>query len=330
MKTAVIILNWNGFELLAECVESLLNAQGDFFIVVADNNSSDGSAEKFNEWLSQRGRKCHFVQEGSVAAAILDAGDILFYSLKDNYGFAKGNNLAIRLAMQSSPERILLLNNDTEVEPDFLLKLEEFQKTYPQYRVLTPLIYFGYDKTKIWNAGGKLSLGFRKYHYAGQTSNDIKEKVFKPITFVTGCALYVSPQQLDEEQILLTERFFFGEEDFEFSMSMNAKGVKMACVLDSVIYHKVGASGSRMYGPGKLYLHYLNRFIDIRLHKSRLFYELWALVNMPLCVRHFYKATKSFKDSVRLFRSLRADARRKEGVSHEDFDALVIHKTYFK
>jgi GT2 family glycosyltransferase len=172
-------------------------------------------------------------------------------------------------------------------------------------------------------------MGFRKYYYAGQTDADVKEKEYIHIGFVTGCALFFPPELLDGEGRLLTERFFFGEEDFEFSMRMDAQGIKMACLLDSVIYHKVGASSSRMSGLGKIYLHYLNRFIDIRLHKSSLFYMLWALVNIPFCFRYFYKASRSVSASVKLLRRLLADAGKKQGVSRDDFEALVINNSYF-
>lgn len=330
MKTSVIVLNWNGFDVLKECVASLMRASGDFFVVVADNASSDGSVEKICSWCAKKGIPCSVVNEGEESGAVAGGKDVLVYSMKENYGFAKGNNKAVALAMQSKPERILLLNNDTEVEPDFLERLEEFQHSAPAYQVLTPLIFFAGERNRIWNAGGRLKLGFRKYFYANQARGDIKERLFKPITFVTGCALYVPVSLLYDGGKVLTERFFFGEEDFEFSMRMNRQGVKMACVLDSVIYHKVGASGSRMHAPGKVYLHYLNRFIDIRLHKSWPFYVAWAIVNIPFCLRHFHKATHSLGQSLKLVRHLLADASRKQGVSHDDFDALVINKTYFK
>ncbi|MBR5890788.1 MAG: hypothetical protein IKZ18_02020, partial [Bacteroidaceae bacterium] len=204
-----------------------------------------------------------------------------------------------------------------------------FSQRHPEYRVLTPKIHYFFDKTKIWNCGGKLSMGFRKYYYAGQTDAAVKEKEYIPIGFVTGCALFFTPELLDGEGRLLTERFFFGEEDFEFSMRMDAQGIKMACLLDSVIYHKVGASSSRMSGLGKIYLHYLNRFIDIRLHKSALFYMLWALVNIPFCFRYFYRASRSVAASLKIVRRLLADAGKKQGVSRADFEALVINNSYF-
>ena len=147
--------------------------------------------------------------------------------------------------------------------------------------------------------------------------------------FVTGCALFFYPELLDEQGHLLTERFFFGEEDFEFSMRMKEKKVPMACILDSVIYHKVGASGCKMNHLGKVYLHYLNRFIDIRLHKSAFFYLCWAMVNMPFCLHHFYKSSHSLVDAFGLIFRLFVDVNKKDGVTYEDFKALVIDNNYF-
>lgn len=319
MRTAIIVLNWNGRKLLMECLDSLLKAAGDFFVIIADNASSDDSAAEVKKWLCNNNVKGRFVAENEEKDIVAQGRDVLFYSLKENYGFAKGNNIAIKLAMQSAPERILLLNNDTEVEPDFLVKLEDFQRSHPKFKVLTPLIHFGYDKSRIWNAGGKLKLGFRKYYYANQTREAVKESLFKPITFVTGCALYVSPEQLDADCKLLTERFFFGEEDFEFSIRMNKQRVNMACVMNSVIYHKVGSSINKSFTPGKFYIHYLNRFIDIRLNYGKLFYKVWAAVYKPYLKRIFKRHNcpswyeKSFIDRIY------SDAMSKDCVTAQDF-----------
>lgn len=310
--TAIIILNWNNADDTIHCLCSLSKAEGAFRVYVVDNGSTDGSLQRINEWVDSNSDV-----------------DVCVVPLEMNYGFAKGNNKGIAFARQHNPDYFLLLNNDTEVKPDFLTRIFDFKQRHPEYSVLTPKIYFFADKTKIWNCGGRLSMGFRKYYYAGERDDAIKENEYIPISFVTGCALFFPAELLDGEGNLLTERFFFGEEDFEFSMRMNRQGVKMACVLDSVIYHKVSASGSRMSGVGKVYLHNMNRFIDIRLHKSALFYAIWLLVNIPLCLRHFYKATRSLPASFRLVRSLLVDAGRKEGVSQADFVALVIDGIYF-
>lgn len=319
MRTAVIVLNWNGCGLLLECLESLLKANGDFFVVVADNASTDSSAERTAAWLESEGVPFRLVSEGEEAGTVARGREVIFYSLKENYGFAKGNNIAVSLAMQSSPDRLLLLNNDTEVEPDFLTRLEEFQHDNPKYKVLTPLIFFNSDRNKIWNAGGKLSMGFRKYYYANQGREAVKEPLYKPVTFITGCALYFSPEILDADGKILTERFFFGEEDFEFSIRMKRSRVKMACVMQSVIYHKVGSSINKSFAPGKFYIHYLNRFIDVRLNYGGLFYSVWSAIYRPYMRRllkgqgcpQWYR--KSFLG--RIYR----DASRKDCVTAKDF-----------
>ena len=310
--TAIIILNWNGADDTLACLQSLAKAEGDFRVYVVDNGSSDDSLARIEAWVKAH-RAC----------------DVQLVPLDRNYGFARGNNKGIAAACQDNPDSYLLLNNDTEVRPDFLTRLNIFSTKHPEYRILTPKINFFYDKQKIWNCGGKLAFGFRKYYYAGQPNSAVRETDYIPISFVTGCALFFYPELLDEQGRLLTERFFFGEEDFELSLRMKEQGVPIACVLDSLIYHKVGASGDKMAGAGKVYLHYLNRFVDVRIHKSAIFYNLWTLVNIPFCLRHFYKCSHSVMGAAGLMKHLWRDAKRKNEVTKEDFEALVIDKTYF-
>lgn len=310
--TAIIILNWNGADDTLACLDSLAKAEGEFVTYVVDNGSADDSLARIQAWIDVHGEV-----------------DVRLVPLDRNYGFARGNNKGLEVARKENPDSYLLLNNDTEVRPDFLVRLESFSKRHPEYRVLTPKINFFFDKQKIWNCGGKLVFGFRKYYYAGEPNSAVREAEYIPISFVTGCALYFYPELLDEQGHLLTERFFFGEEDFEFSLRMKEKGGAMACVLDSLIYHKVGASGNKMNGVGKLYMHYLNRFIDVRLHMSALSFRIWALVNVPLCIRYFYRSTGSLVRVLGLMKRLWYDARHKDGVTQGDFEALVIDNSYF-
>lgn len=311
--TAIIILNWNGVSDTLACLQSLSKAQGKFVTYVVDNGSTDNSLARIQTWIDEHTDM-----------------DVRLVPLDKNYGFACGNNKGLEVARKINPSSYLLLNNDTEVCPDFLVRLETFSKRHPEYRVLTPKINYYYDKHKVWNCGGKLFFGFRKYYYANQPDNAIRENIAIPISFVTGCALFFYPDLLDSQGHLLTERFFFGEEDFEFSMRMDKNHVRMACVLDSIIYHKVGASSDKMQRSGKVYLHYLNRFVDIRLHKSTFFYVWWTMINIPLCLLHFYKQNRTVSCAVQQMRHLLSDAKRKDKVTREDFESLVIRNDYFK
>lgn len=311
--TAIIVLNWNGADDTIACLESLSKAEGKFVVYVVDNGSSDNSVRDIQAWIDEH---CGV--------------DVRLVPLVKNYGFAKGNNKGLETARLINPDSYLLLNNDTEVMPDFLVRLQEFSDKHPEYRVLTPKINYYYDKQKIWNCGGKLLCGFRKYYYAGCQDSAVKESGFIPISFVTGCALFFYPELLDKEGHLLTERFFFGEEDFDFSLRLKEQGVKMACVLDSLIYHKVGATVGKTMGVSKYYLHYLNRTIDVRLHFSRPNFFVWRLFNMPFVLYYFYKSTKKMFIAYKLYKQLIYDAKHKDCVTQEDFTRLVLDYNYFK
>lgn len=310
--TAIIILNWNGADDTLACLESLAKAKGDFRAYVVDNGSSDDSVQRIKVWLES-----HKTFDGCLVP------------LDKNYGFARGNNKGIAVAREDNPDSYLLLNNDTEVCHDFLVHLKCFSAKNPEYRILTPKINFFSDKQKIWNCGGKLTFGFRKYYYAGDFDSSVQEVGCIPISFVTGCALFFYPELLNDEGELFTERFFFGEEDFELSMRLHAQDIKMACVLDSLIYHKVGATVGKTLGVSKYYMHYLNRFIDVRLHFSPMKYVIWQLLTIPFVVRCFYHSTSSIKLVYRLLKYLLHDAKTKDSVTQEDFNRLVLEHNYF-
>lgn len=309
--TAIIILNWNGADDTILCLDSLSRADGSFFTIVADNGSTDNSVERLNSYISQSGR------------------DITLLELNNNFGFAKGNNIAIAYASKREPDSYLLLNNDTEVTSDFLVKIVDFQKNNTSFRILTPRINFYYKKNIIWNCGGILRWGFRKYKFAGSDENRVIHRKYIPISFITGCALFYMPEVLENDGSFFTERFFFGEEDFDFSIRMKRRHKKMACVTDSVIYHKVGAASAGKNIPGKLYLHLLNRYIDIRLQYGKLFFFIWCTINKPISFKHFKREYGSVRNAFNKLKYLERDSLCREKVTYEDFRKLVITGDYF-
>ena len=300
--TAIIILNWNNANDTLSCLDSLKNARGDFRVYLVDNGSTDDSMQCINSWVKEH-----------------PDFDIRLVPLDRNYGFACGNNKGIAIAAKDTPDSYLLLNNDTEVTADFLLKLQSFAKKNPQYKVLTPLIFFHNDKSIIWNAGGSFKWGKRSYFYNNKNLLDIKEKDFLPISFVTGCALYFLPEVLKDDMTVFTENFFFGEEDCEFSMRMRKQNVSMACVLDSVIYHKVSSTISPLSLPGKLYVYYLNRFINVRQSYGLLFYLFWRVASLR-SIKKGLLVNGCPKVYVKGFiKRIYHNSRKKDTVTHEDF-----------
>lgn len=238
-----------------------------------DNGSTDDSAAGLLAWNRQHGffdreerlRHPHLANTEAFAwpAALLAGKNRLLLSA-ENLGFAAGNNLATRLALAQGEEDILLLNNDTTVAPDFLEELRAGMLRHPG-SVLIPQIRLYHDRDSIWNCGGELQWpGRKKYNFAGVPVKEISGIAEFQVSFVTGCALLYRPQQTG----LLTERFFFGEEDMEFSWRLQKLNVPAFCINTSVVYHKVGQTLSSNNRKSEIFT--LKRLVNLRLNKGGL------------------------------------------------------------
>ena len=317
---AIMILNWNGWQDSIACLESLSKIDyNEYFVILGDNGSTNPSKERLSAYCEANGQNAYWNKIEKPLPEIVNR-KIFLYDLQSNYGFAKGNNILIELAAIHNPDYYLLLNNDTEVEPDFLTKLINYQRSHNRIKVLTPIIYYYGDKTRIWNAGGRLLWGIRKYHYADSTDVRAREKEFIPCSFITGCALFCTQDVLLENNKLFTESFFHGEEDFDFSLRMKDKGIRMGCVTSSVIYHKVGrSSGSIGNKIGLTYCYYLNRFIDLRHHFSFLSFYSFIIVYFPYVVRLLSSQGITIYNAIKFYWSVLFESHKINTVSREKF-----------
>ena len=324
--TAILILNWNGFKDTIECIKSLLAMDTEeFWIVVGDNGSTNGSVAEISEYLAKEKIHFHTAELGNTHNLNLGKKDVVLLEMTQNHGFSKGNNLMIEFIAQYKPQNYLLLNNDTTVEPDFLSKLVEFKNNNSSYKVLTPLIYYFSNPTMVWNAGGKLQYGFNKYHYAKQIVENKNLPDSIKCTFITGCALFFGEDLLMGTK-LFTEKFFFGEEDFEFSMRMKRQNVKMACVTSSVIYHKVSASSKKVTNLNKVFIHYLNRFINLKDFLNPIQYRITILAYKCQIFRYLQKTGHPMKEIMALLRHLSKESSRLNGVSKVYFEKVWYQK----
>lgn len=305
--TVVVLINWNGADDTLACLRSLAGAGGDFRVVVADNGSEDDSVVRIEAFLASD----EWNTTSQHKAEVLPLGC--------NWGFAVGNNKAIAYARRYQPDAYMLLNNDTEVEPDFMVKLQDYRRAHPEVKVVGPLICYWAEKNRIWSCGGRLTFGTRKGYF--RNAEVMPDRSPLPVTFISGCALLADASLVDGEGRLLTERFFFGEEDFEFAHRMRRAGEKMAIVRQSVIYHKVSSAAKRMEGGrlGRDYIYYLGRLIVARLYYNPLQFLVIRCLSLPGCYKYFRADGLTARQSFRLVRRLMHDARSKEGISYDDF-----------
>lgn len=313
--TAIILINWNGADDTLACLASLEKASGDFCVVVADNGSTDDSVQRLSAYIAT----------SSLRVELLPLGH--------NWGFAVGNNRAVAHARETfHPDSYMLLNNDTEVAPDFMAKLQAIRTEHPDLKVLGPLICYWSDKNRIWSCGGRLVLGSRKSFYRDADVTALPDVTMMEVSFISGCALFVDASLMDADGRLLTERFFFGEEDYEFALRMRREGEKMAIVRDSVIWHKVASSARRVQTRttlGRDYLYYLGRLIAARDYYNPVAFLLIRLLTASSCLRWFVRDGLTKRQSLRLSLRLFCDARTKVGISYEDFKSAVLDGTAF-
>ena len=281
--TPIIILNWNGEKDTLACLASFKDSENAKYLpVLVDNGSKMESLIDLKKGCNKMFNTIVYLKEDQIDSSkdlikktICNNPfhEILFFIENyENYGFAKGNNIGIKIAQIIDSDWVMLLNNDTEIEKNTLAVLDDFIVKNNDIVAVTPQIRLFSPKDKIWNCGGHLTyFGSRKYLYADQNVNVVPENGFSLITFITGCALLFQYKKTG----LLSEDFFFGEEDYEFSLRMKRNKLKIACVFESIIYHKVGASIKKNNNAANnIYLYYINRLINTRNYYSKVRWEI--------------------------------------------------------
>lgn len=342
-RIAIIVLNWNGWADTIECLESIRRSTyREYQIIVVDNGSDDQSVEQIRKWASGSlpvssdffdydpgSKPIPVLIENSYHSTgerdVRNDGDestknspdkIILIKIQENLGFAGGMNVGLRYVLKMNFDYVLLLNNDVVIKKDTLGNLLDVMRQHPEFPVATPNIYYYHQPDRIWNSGGRLTLtGDKRYYHLYKTG----KKNFKRITFTTGCALLIQTRILNRYG-LLTEDFFHGEEDYDFSLRMRKNKVKMMCVTDAVIYHKVGQTSAKLLDESLrlAFIHYLNRFVNQKKYYPRLYWRIWRLMALLYILPMlFFRYKQPVKSLIRLAHRLLQYSKCHEKVSKE-------------
>jgi GT2 family glycosyltransferase len=329
----VIILNWNGEDDTIECLESFRRSiPAGFVPVMVDNGSKAESVERLRHECSRMFGRVLFLKESELSASAdarraefrdyLDGDSLVFVENSENMGFAKGNNVGTRFAEIIGADWVMLLNNDTVMSPEAFQELRRFRDTHTSFVAITPQIRHYKLNTKIQNCGGDLTYFARqKYKFANKDASAAGNSEFSVITFITGCALLFKYKVTGP----LTEDFFFGEEDYEFSLRLQKLGMHMACDHCSVIYHKLGATIGRSSKTfGAILVYYVNRLINTRNYYSKFRWHttrILAYVYLPLL---FAKSGVDPRRSISAIRRVESYITGHRGVTRSEFQSLVM------
>lgn len=159
---------------------------------------------------------------------------------KKNLGFAGGNNVGIKHALDCNADYVLLLNNDTITEPNFLKELIKAGESDNKIGILGPLIY-EYPSKKIHFAGGKINWLYTKGTHIREIRNGKQE--IKETDYITGCCMLIK-RKVIEKIGLMPEKYFLYFEDVEWCLKAQKQGFKCVVVVKSKIWHKVSQATS--------------------------------------------------------------------------------------
>ncbi|MBI5837415.1 MAG: glycosyltransferase family 2 protein [Candidatus Eisenbacteria bacterium] len=229
----VIVLQWNGWALTRDCLESLARrTYPGATVVVVDNGSTDGSAAALR---GGAGEGVRVIENGR------------------NLLFAEGNNVALREAVAAGADYALLLNNDTLVDPGFLEPLVGFLESNPGAGAVAPIIYYAEPRDRVWFAGGLVNFWLGLTAHRGLRRFDRGQfRGPRRCDYLTGCALLVRRTVL-ETVGMLDPGYTIYAEDADFSVRMTRAGHTLWCVPESKVWHRISASSGGGRTPFKVY-----------------------------------------------------------------------------
>lgn len=237
-----------------------------YSIVVVDNNSADNSGEKLKESFPE----------------------IVLLKSEFNRGFCGGNNLGIRYCLAAKFDYVLILNDDTEVEPDFLSILVQKGVSIPEKpHVITGKIYCYQNRSLVWYAGGDLSLIHGIGKHRGHFKKDSPAYNYDcKVEYASGCMMLVK-SEVFEAVGLLKESIFIYLDDTEFCMRLREASIPIYYQAASRIYHKVEAGiGLANYTPFYLYYSSRNRVLITRntVYRFYLLVYSWIIATIKILI----------------------------------------------
>jgi GT2 family glycosyltransferase len=327
MRYAVVIVNWNGAGDTIDCLASFLYASEEALAIIVDNGSSDDSLPRLADELARHGIDPLQARrsDGPLQPAQLSGRRAALVAAGENLGFAAGCNLGLAVAQAADLPICVFLNNDTIVEAQALDRIAERLQRQDCFVCLPMLTIYGTDR--IWNCGGTVySAGFRRYHLANRPRREGEAAGEIRCSFFTGCCLAVSTDRFAARGGF-SERFFFGEEDFELALWMKDQGLSAVCLTAAVVQHKVSVSFDRAAAGRrytKAFVYYLNRFIHMRLRLGRGRWDAWVAVFLPYAiVLLVHKRLVGLREAPGFVRSLLRRAVGMDRVTRADFEELM-------
>ena len=236
-RVTAVVVNWNGRDVTLECLRSLRGVRyRPFHVIVVDNASTDGSVDAI------RG----------------EFPEVEVLPQTDNLRFAGGNNAGIARALDAGADEILLLNNDTVVDPGVVEALVHRMDADDRAGMVAPKIFY-YDMPRLlWFAGGEISFWTGTMRHRGIRESDHGQfETPTRIDYATGCCILVRASVIRNVGSLDESYFIYGE-DADWSMRIRHAGYAIWYEPAARVWHKLSVSAGGHLSPFKLRNKYLS------------------------------------------------------------------------
>ena len=240
-RIAVVILNFNGAEMLRAFLPSVVDYSPEAEVIVADNCSTDASAQVMREEFPA----------------------VRYIQLEKNYGFADGYNRALA---QVEAEYFLLLNSDVEVTQGWLAPMLEYMDSHPGVAACQPKL-LSYKNKKEFEYAGACGGFIDKYGYPycrGRIFDTVEEDKGQydsvaELFWATGAALMIRAEDYRAAGGL-DGTFFAHMEEIDLCWRLRSRGRGIVCIPQSCVYHVGGATLNKS-NPRKTYLNFRNNLL---------------------------------------------------------------------
>ena len=248
MKVAIVLVTYNASPFIEDCFQSLSRidrGEHEVSVIVVENASTDDTSEKLAKY----------------------PGIVVFKNTK-NFGFAGGNNIGMRVAMENGADFIYLLNQDTEVTPEFLVEAVRIASTDEKIGAVQSLLLLSPEKEKINSTGNAvhfLGLGYCMNY--GRRLVDWHGQDGQEIAYASGAGVLYRTSALQKVG-LFDDIFFMYHEDLDLGWRLRLAGWRNVLAKHSIVYHKYEFSRS----VSKFYFMERNRYLVLLKN-----FRLWTL-----------------------------------------------------
>lgn len=271
-KVSFIIINYNNISDTLACLESLYGLglqKFNFDIYLIDN----GSKQPFCE---------------SDLLPFQTRIPIKLYSLNKNYGFAEGNNIGIREAQKVGYDYYVLLNNDTVLVDDSVVRMIRYMDSHEEVGISGLVNYYYSNPDELWQAGAYFDR--KKFDFRQMRTFDKTSDGFIEVDYVPGSSFFIKKEVLDSIG-LLDPNYFAYREEVDYCLRAKEAGFKVGFLPNTRILHKVGKASTSLL---KQYLRFRNElyfcskfgkkkdFVIVYYHILKNTLKLWIKKSLDL------------------------------------------------